>query len=98
MSVFRVSKAAVADLEDIGRYTQKTWGAKQRRAYLDGLNEQFKALSQTPLIAAERRDFEPPVRIYHHESHLIVYAIDDVDIFILRVLRDRMDVPAQLSP
>lgn len=97
MGAFRVSNAAIADLEDIGRYTQEQWGRGQRVAYLEGLNDQFKALSLNPRLAAERQDFDPPVRIHPHEKHLIVYAIDDAGILIVRVLHQSMNVPARLS-
>lgn len=97
MPGFRVSKLAESDLRSIARYTQNEWGREQRRIYLDGLNDKFETLSQSPTIAAERQDFEPPVRIHTHEKHLIVYVIDDGGILIIRVLHQSMDVPAQLS-
>ena len=50
-----------------------------------------------PEMAAERRDFRPPVRIQHYEKHLIIYVIEDSGILIVRVLHQSMDVPAQLS-
>ena len=96
MPGFRVIKLAQSDIRGIARYTQNEWGAAQRRAYLDELNAKFETLSQTPTIAAERQDFDPPVRIHHHEKHLIVYIIEDAGILIIRVLHQSMDVPAQL--
>lgn len=97
MTSFRVSKAAEADIRQIARYTQNEWGARQRRLYLSGLNDEFKALSQNPLLVPERAEFEPPVRIRRYERHLIVYVIEDSDILIVRVLHQNMDVPARLS-
>ena len=97
MTGFRVSKAALADLRNIGRYTEKQWGKLQRRLYLKGLNERFKTLSVTPTIAAERQQFEPPVRIHPYEKHLIVYILEEKGILIVRVLHQSMDVPGQLS-
>ena len=97
MAGFRVSKAALADIREIGRYTQKQWGRDQRRVYLDGLNERFQLLAKTPALAAERQGFDPPVRIHPYQKHLIVYVIDGAEILIVRVLHQSMDVPAQLS-
>jgi len=94
---FRISGPAEADLEDIARYTEQQWGRSQRDRYLLGMNDKFEALSQAPIIAAERTEFEPPVRIHHHEKHLIVYVIDDSGILIVRVLHENMDVPAHIS-
>jgi len=94
---FRVSKAAQADIREIGRYTQRQWGKDQRRVYLDGMNARFRLLANTPLLAAERQTLDPPVRIHPYEKHLIVYVIEDGGILIVRVLHQSMDVPAQLS-
>lgn len=97
MSSFTVSKAAHTDIRSIARYTQDTWGRDQRRRYLDGLNEKFEMLAAAPEMAAERRDFRPPVRIHHYEKHLIIYVISGSGILIVRVLHQSQDVPAQLS-
>lgn len=97
MPGFRVSKRAESDLRSVARYTQEKWGAAQRRVYLDGLNDTFEVLSQNPMIATERQDFQPPVRIHTHERHLIVYVIDDDGILIIRVLHQSMNVPGHLS-
>ncbi len=97
MSGFTVSRAANTDIRGIAKYTQDTWGGDQRRRYLDGLNEKFKALAVMPEMAVERLDFQPPVRIHHYEKHLIIYVITDKGILIVRVLHQSQDVPAQLS-
>jgi len=97
VSKFTVSKAASTDIRGIARYTQDTWGRDQRRRYLDGLNEKFEVLASMPEMAAERRDFQPPVRIHHYEKHLIIYVITDDGILIVRVLHQSQDVPAHIS-
>lgn len=97
MAGFRISNAAREDIRGIGRYTQNAWGAAQRRRYLDGLNDRFIALSEMPEMAAERRDFDPPVRIHPYERHLIVYVTEDDGILVVRVLHQSMDVLAQLT-
>ncbi len=96
MPGFRVSKEAQNDIRNIGRYTQKEWGAAQRRLYLSGLDQKFGQLAANPKFAAERPEFEPPVRIHHHEKHLIVYVLEDSGILIVRVLHGSMDVPARI--
>ena len=52
MPGFRVGKKARNDILDIGRYTQKEWGAAQRRAYLSGLDKNSASL---PRIRNARR-------------------------------------------
>ena len=97
MSVFRVSVAAQTDIRKIGRYTQNTWGAAQRRLYLTGLNDKFDRIAEKPELEPERRDFEPPVHIQHYQKHLIVYVVDDASVLIVRVLHQNMDVSAHFA-
>ncbi|GGO84321.1 toxin ParE4 [Marinobacterium nitratireducens] len=94
---FNVSREALEDLRAIGRYTQKIWGAAQRRKYLNGLDERFRFLATNPLISPLRAEFSPPVRIHHHDSHLIVYLVEDTHITIIRVLHGSMDIEAHLD-
>ncbi len=97
MARFRVSNRAIEDLRAIGRYTQERWGEEQRRKYLDGLDDAFQSLSEFPRMAPEREDFDPPIRIHHHEKHLIIYSVEEDRVLIVRILHQSMDVPAQLS-
>lgn len=97
MPGFRIGELAQADLEGIARYTKEQWGREQRDRYLLGIEGIFRTLSLNPTMTAERQDFSPPVRIYPHEKHLIIYTIDDSGILIIRVLHQSMDIPPHLS-
>jgi len=44
-----------------------------------------------PLIARERTEFSPPLRIHVHGTHLVVYVSDGKAVDILRVLGGRQD-------
>lgn len=94
---FKVSKKARSDLKAIGRHTQKIWGVEQRRKYLNGINEKFGFLADNPLICRLRTEFSPPIRIHHHEKHLIVYVVEDTDIYIIRVLYEGMQIEDHIS-
>ncbi len=98
MPDFRVSKAAQKDIREIGRYTQREWGTTQRRNYLAGMDRQFAHLARSPLLAAERSEFDPPVRIFPYEKHLIVYRAEDTGIFIIRVSHESMDITSKIAP
>ena len=97
MSDYRVSKTAQGDIRNIGLYTQREWGIEQRRRYLSGLDQKFGELAENPRRSPEHTEFEPPVRIHHHEKHLIVYVQEGAGILIVRVLHESMDVPARLD-
>ena len=47
-------------------------------------------------MAREWTEFDPPVRIHVHRSHLIVYTQRDDHIVVLRVLGGRQDWQAIL--
>ena len=85
MNTYRVSKKAQSDIRNIALYTQEQWGAAQRRMYLNSLDAKFRQLADMPLMAAERKDIDPSVRIHRHERHLIVYTITEDGILIIRV-------------
>ena len=89
--------AARQDLIKIWRYTFDQWGDTQADLYLDDLEEAIRLLAQQPLLCRERTELNPPVRIHHHQHHLIVYILSDNGIVIVRVLHERMDIEAQLK-
>ena len=88
---------AKQDLVDIWLYTFGQWGETQADNYLDKLEAAFLLLAEQPMIARERTEFVPPVRIYHYANHLIVYLVVDGGINIVRVLHKNMDIYAQLG-
>jgi hypothetical protein len=49
-------------------------------------------LAENPLICPERIEFVPPVRIHHHDKHLVVYIYENNAILIIRLLHERMDI------
>ncbi len=55
-------------------------------------------LARSPLLAAERSEFDPPVRIFPYEKHLIVYRAEDTGIFIIRVSHESMDITSKIAP
>lgn len=44
-----LTQKALADLKEIGRYTQKEWGRQQRDVYLTMLDACFQQLADDPL-------------------------------------------------
>lgn len=97
MSLFLVSQAARSDLKNIAAYTQKTWGADQRRVYLKELDLAFLFLAENPFSGASCDYIISDLRKFCHKSHVIFYVIRDNSIFIARVLHKSMDVESQLK-
>lgn len=97
MSSFVVSKAALADLKNIAAYTQKTWGASQRRKYLKGLDKAFKFLADCPLSGNQCDYITKGLRKHPHESHIIFYEVNKDSIFVVRVLHNSMDIESKFQ-
>lgn len=97
MSSFSVSRAARADLKNIAAYTQKTWGAEQRRTYIKELDTAFHFLAENPLSGVTCDYIEAGLRKHSHQHHIIFYEEKHGGIFIVRVLHKSMDVDSQLK-
>ena len=93
---YRLQPEAEKDLESIWHYTARHWGVKRAIQYIDELDEAFQLLADEPLICRERGEFCPPVRIHSHAKHLIVYALHNSGIKIVRVLHESMDIASKL--
>ncbi len=91
VSHYRLSPKALADLDDIWRYTAETWSVDQADRYIDELVSTFETIVTMPTLARERTEFMPPVRIHVHEEHLIIYRVNGDHIVILRLLGGRQD-------
>ncbi|MEN3931745.1 type II toxin-antitoxin system RelE/ParE family toxin [Microvirga sp. W0021] len=91
VSGYRLTPAAYDDLDDIWRYTAETWSLEQADKYIDELSDVFETIASLPSLARERMEFNPPVRIHVHQSHLVIYRISDNFVDILRLLGGRQD-------
>nr|WP_248304758.1 type II toxin-antitoxin system RelE/ParE family toxin [Breoghania sp. L-A4] len=79
------------------RYTAETWSLDQADTYIDELARSFETLAATPEMARERTEFDPPVRIHSHKSHMIIYTVDDDHVMVLRVLGGQQNWQAILQ-
>ena len=82
----KLTPKAEHDLESIWTYTATTWSVLQAESYIGDLSDTFDLIAHAPLIARERSEFTPPIRIHRHQSHLIAYRIVDDSLQIIRVL------------
>jgi toxin ParE1/3/4 len=87
----KTTSRADEDIIDIYIYGVREFGVQQAERYHAGLVEAFQLLADHPYAMRERREFRPPVRLYFHESHVIVYRIMADHVLIIRVLYGRQD-------
>ncbi|MGV8834016.1 MAG: type II toxin-antitoxin system RelE/ParE family toxin [Devosia sp.] len=84
--LYRLAPKALVDLEDIWRYTAENWSIDQADSYIDTQTRAFETIAGMPSMARQRAAFNPPVRIHVHQSHLIIYTIDEHHITMVRLL------------
>lgn len=77
-------------------YGYRNFGEAQAEKYEQDLRHILNIISDNPLIASERTEFNPPIRIHHHAKHYILYVIEDDHILIIRILRDEVDLARHL--
>jgi toxin ParE1/3/4 len=91
MAEFRLTPAALRDLEGIWRYSVRQWGAAQAGRYLDALNATFESLAQAPRSGPGCDHIRPGYRRQWVEQHVVYYRIVDDTVVVVRVLHERMD-------
>jgi toxin ParE1/3/4 len=94
---YRLTPRALADLDDIWRFSAERWSVDHANGYVDELVRIFDLIAAVPTLARERREFTPPVRIHVHRAHLIVYLTEPDQILIVRLLGGRQDWAAILN-
>lgn len=92
MPGFRVTPRARDDLKNIGRYTLKSWGTKQRDTYLKSLDRRFAWLAEHPRLGKHRPDIGEGYYCFPQGSHLVFYTLREDGIDIIGVPHQEMDV------
>jgi toxin ParE1/3/4 len=89
--IYRTTRRADQDIIDIYVHGAGEFGVDQAERYHEGLISVFDLLAENPLLARERTEFNPPVRLHPYQAHMIAYVIRDDGILIIRVLHGRQD-------
>ena len=88
----RLTQKAADDLRRIYVEGISLFGADAAARYHARFGEVFDILAVHPLLARERREISPPVRVHPCGSHVIIYLVEaDGDVLILRVRHGRED-------
>lgn len=83
---FRLTRKAETDILDIYRYGAATFGIAQADAYHERLDATFRLLADQPLLARERTELDPQVRIHPCGAHIVVYVVtENHGVLIVRV-------------
>lgn len=93
----RVSRAAREDIRNIHRRGEEAFGLRQADAYAAGMVQAFRIIAEYPLAARIRTEIPMGIRVQPYRSHVIIYAVRDTHIDLLRVrhaLEDWIGDPA----
>jgi len=89
-----IAARAKGDLAAISKYTRKTWGERQRRAYMTDLKACLGALSLMSGLGRARDELKPGWRTLPCGSHVILYKDSPERIDILRIFHGSQDITA----
>jgi len=67
--------AALSDIIDIGRFTAKNRGKRQRNKYLKQFDDAFNLLARQPEIGRDANDLRPGYKKFSHGSHTTFYRV-----------------------
>ncbi len=93
MGVYRLSRKAASDIEDIHTYTIEQHGLAAARKYVNGLHACFELLAEYPMLGRRADRIAPGVRRHEFQAHVIFYVQREASVQIARVLHTRMDAP-----
>lgn len=96
MAEYRLTPAALRDMETIWTHTHQQWGLEQANRYIDILTAAFAELAQSPKAAPACDHIRPGYRRRSVERHMIYFRITAYGIAVVRILHDRMDAPRHL--
>lgn len=94
-SLFRLSPQAIADLEDIWRYTAQEWSPDQADTYVHALMNAAANLAKGKSVGV-RTHVRAGYWKYAVGAHMLYFTKSADNINIIRILHKRMDVVSHL--
>lgn len=88
---YSLTRKAVEDIIRLYGEGVRLFGVDQAERYHAGLETAFGLLSDNPMLARERPEIDPPVRIHPYGSHIIIYRIEENGIVVIRIRHGRED-------
>ena len=89
---YRISRLAELDLEEIWMYSYHTWSKTQADNYYHQLFKSIDALCKHPEQGISIDDIKQGHRKMLVNSHMIIYKYDQYEVWIDRILHQRMDI------
>ena len=87
-----VTDEARNDLNQIERYSRRTWGDEQARAYRRLIIQLFGQLMARPTRGRREEKLAPGMRRANVRQHAVFYVVRGEDLVIARVLHQSRDI------
>jgi toxin ParE1/3/4 len=88
-----ITQPAEQDFRDILSYTHQTWGEQQRLEYKRKIDAALKAIVENPDIGRKKHGR----MVFGLGRHQLYYQIKNSEIWLIRILHERMNTVRQLS-
>ncbi|KJV92914.1 type II toxin-antitoxin system RelE/ParE family toxin [Rickettsia bellii] len=89
---YKLTRIAESDLLQIKYYSEEVWGQDITKKYLTQIHNKCIEICNFPHIGINRPEIFESVKSIAINSHMILYALVDNKIEILRVLHKNMDI------
>ena len=97
--IYRISKLARQDIENIWLYTYKNWSIEQADRYYHLILDEIEYIAKNPFSGKDSSEIRKGYYRSQINSHFIFYRIQKKknEVQIIRVLHQRMDIESQLE-
>ncbi|SFT18799.1 type II toxin-antitoxin system RelE/ParE family toxin [Sphingobacterium wenxiniae] len=97
--MYKISKEALNDLENIWLYTYETWSERQANRYYNLIIDEIEYLTENPNSGKDYSHVRKGYLRSKVKSHLIFYKINhrENEIEIIRILHQQMDIENRLG-
>ncbi len=97
MAQLILTEKAIADLDDIWRYTLQTWSVEQADKYYNIIKEACYDIADGTVTGKSYQDIGANLLGYHIKKHIVFYRMVANDVEIIRILHERMDYKSWLD-
>ncbi len=97
--IYKLSKQAEIDLENIWLYTFEEWSIEQADYYYDLIMDEIEYISTNPKSGKDYNDVRKGYFRSRVKSHFIFYKINlkEEKVEIIRILHQQMDIESHIN-
>lgn len=96
-ATYRLTPAALRDLDNIADYTLAHWGVDQMDRYVRRLMERCAWLAGYPNAGRRRPDIHPEYMCFPEGTHLVFYLSEADQVTVIGIVHQSMDVVAHFD-